>query len=215
MNEKPFELWVGLDPIEKSLAESSGHSRPIQGFASTDDEDLQHDVMIQNGIDTSPFLAKGFFDWDHKSSLGPQQLIGEPESCELRRIPGRGEGLFVKGFLYENNPLADAAWEMLQRTATGQSQRQLGFSIEGGVLPGGRFGKYIKKAIVRHIAVTHQPVNPYTYAQLAKSLVTPDENISYNQDSIVKSLRFLIEECGMSQAGAVELLHELSERGLF
>lgn len=218
MEEKLFKVWMALDPLEKSLADGEeGHARPIQGFASTDDEDLQRDIMIQQGIDTAPFLTKGYIDWDHKGSLGPQYLIGEPISCEVRQIPGRGEGLFMKGFLYEDNPLADAAWSMLQRTATGISQRQLGFSVEGGVLPGGRHGKYIKKAIVRHVALTHQPVNPYTYAQLAKSLITPDESGLYVdcQENIKKSVDYLIKEHSMSYEEATELLAQLSARGLF
>lgn len=218
--ERPFELWIELDPLEKSLAEAEdGRSRPISGFASTDDEDLQRDIMVQDGIDTSPFLSKGFFDWDHKGHLGPQYLIGEPEFCEVRKVPNRGEGLFVKGFLYENNPLADAAWEMLQRTATGNSRRQLGFSIEGGVLPGGRHGKYIKKAVVRHVALTHQPVNPYTFAQLAKSLTVPDDmtvlHINNCQECLESALAHLMEHKSMTQEDAVEVLYELSTRGLF
>src|SRR3954465_2440641 len=80
MTDNDFQVWMPLEPLSKGIAD--GHARPIQGFATTDDLDLQQEVIVQNGIDVGPLLEKGFIDWDHKGNLGPQYIIGEPVSCE-------------------------------------------------------------------------------------------------------------------------------------
>jgi hypothetical protein len=214
MTDSPFQLWMPLEPLAKSIAEGKGQSRPIQGYASTDDQDLQRDVMVQRGMDMKPFLEKGFIDWDHKGNLGPQYLIGEPESCELRPTE-KGEGLFIKGHLYENHPTADAAWAMLERFESGASARQLGFSIDGHVIR--RSGKYVQKAVIRHVALTHQPVNPFTFAQLAKSLADEEDlpPVGTCKECRLDALSHLIIHKGLSQDKAVQLILELTAKGLF
>jgi len=210
MTDNDFQVWMPLEPLSKGIAD--GHARPIQGFATTDDLDLQQEVIVQNGIDVGPLLEKGFIDWDHKGNLGPQYIIGEPVSCELR-AHGKGEGWFLKGFLYENHPVADAAWAMLERSNDGKSQRQLGFSIEGHVSR--RMGKFVQKAVVRHIALTHQPINTYTFAQLAKSLVEhQDEEVSC-KDCRENALQHLMIHKGMGSDEALQLVYELVKKGLY
>jgi hypothetical protein len=103
MTDNDFQVWMPLEPLSKGIAD--GHARPIQGFATTDDLDLQQEVIVQNGIDVGPLLEKGFIDWDHKGNLGPQYIIGEPISCELR-AHGKGErDGFSRDFFTRTNPL--------------------------------------------------------------------------------------------------------------
>jgi len=163
-----FSLWLPVEPLAKSL---EGGPRLIRGWASTDDEDLQREVIVQEGIDYRPLLETGYIDWDHRGSYGPEYLIGEPLQCSLRDTPRGGQGLWLEGVLYAGHPKADAAWELLLRSARGESTRRLGFSVQGAVLQ--RQGKFIRRSVVRHVALTHQPVNTQTFAELAKALAAP------------------------------------------
>ncbi len=158
MEEFPFRLWF---PLQKSQA-NDGPSRMIQGIASTEDEDLQKEIVIQKGLIYEPLEKEGFINWDHLP--GPENIIGEPLEVEIRP-----QGLWVKGFLYEGHPRADATWSLIEamEKAGPHSKRRLGWSVEGGILS--RRGNRIEKAVVRNLALTHQPINTYTYAELVKS----------------------------------------------
>jgi len=150
-------------------ADKSG-KRWIQGIASTDGRDLQGEIVNQNGIDFSYFLKHGFFNDDHKP--GPEHKIGQPTEAKITK-----NGLWVKGFLFKNpipNPTpeqktaADKYWDLMQEIEASGSDRKVGFSIQGKVLR--RNGNIIEKCWIQDIAITTQPVNTATWAEIAKSL---------------------------------------------
>lgn len=146
-------------------ADKSG-KRWIQGVASTDARDLQGEIVAQNGIDFSYFLKHGFFNDDHKP--GPDAKVGQPTEAKLTK-----NGLWVKGFLFKNNDptkrtKADEYWDLMNDIAASGSDRKVGFSIQGKVLR--RNGSTIEKCWIQDIAITTQPVNTATWAEIAKSL---------------------------------------------
>lgn len=141
-------------------ADKSG-KRWIQGIASTDGRDLQGEIVQQNGIDFSHFLKDGYFNDDHKP--GPDAKIGQPTEAKLTK-----NGLWVKGFLFKDKKRADEYWELMQSLEASQSDRKVGFSIQGKVLR--RNGNQIEKCWIQDIAITTQPVNTATWAEIAKSL---------------------------------------------
>ena len=101
-----FNFFV---PMQKAIpAKVAGDSRErmIQGIASTDDRDLQGDIVNQTGLEFDYFLSHGYFNNDHKP--GPENKIGEPVEAKITK-----DGLFVKGFLYNNHKAADGYWELL------------------------------------------------------------------------------------------------------
>ncbi len=63
---------------------------------------------------------------------------------------------------------ADEYWQLMNQLSESGSARKVGFSIQGKVLR--REGKTIKKCWIQEIAVTTQPVNTATWAEIAKSL---------------------------------------------
>ena len=100
-------------------------------------------------------------------------MIGEPTKVEFRDTRN-GYGLYMEGFLYKGIPNADAVWRLVLATEdarqNGSSRRQLGWSVEGGIVARDEHNpRIIRKSIVRHMAVTHEPVNARTYLELAKS----------------------------------------------
>lgn len=204
-------MWSATDPdsfsffvpanaltIHKSSDVDGASPRKwIQGIASTPHVDLQNEVVDQAGIDFSYFLEHGFFNDDHKS--GPENKIGQP--TEAKVTP---HGLWVKGFLFEGNPRADAYWELLQSLKVSGSQRKVGFSIQGKVKR--RDGNKIRECWIQDIAVTASPVNTATWAEVAKSLsapqatvVEPEENIESVEKglSFDDAIKFYIEDCGL------------------
>jgi hypothetical protein len=153
-----IEWWV---PIEKAEETPEG-DRILRGLASTDDEDLQGESVIQRGLNISYLKSRGFINWDH--GKGASAIIGEPISADVTQ-----KGLYIEGRLYKgkNAPEAEAAWNLAKTLDGNKSSRRLGWSIQGRVKE--RAGTKITKADVFHVALTAQPVNPKTFAEIAKS----------------------------------------------
>jgi len=146
-------------------ADKSG-KRWIQGIASTDGRDLQGEIIEQKGIDFDYFLKHGYFNDDHKA--GPEYKVGQPTHAELTK-----NGLFVKGFLFKNpdstkETRADYYWNLMNELRESGSDRKVGFSIQGKVIR--RAGNKIEKCWIQDIAITTQPVNTASWAEIAKSL---------------------------------------------
>lgn len=186
LDESTFSCFVPASMVvvkggEKG-ADKSG-KRWIQGIASTDSKDLQGEVISQTGIDFSYFLKHGFFNDDHKP--GAENKVGEPTEAKLTK-----NGLWVKGYLY-NNPIAnptdtqktaaDKYWELMHQLEASGSNRKVGFSIQGKVLR--RNGSTIEKCWIQEIAITTQPVNTATWAEIAKSL--SKQNWDLSKDKVV------------------------------
>lgn len=158
-SEVLFEMPVELELIKSA----GGGKRIVRGYASTENVDQQGEVILQNGIDFTPLLKSGFLNYDHQyKNLNGAKLpiiVGYPTKAEIR-----GKGLWVEGELFKSDGtstseqlrLADELWELgcaMQKSGG----RSLAYSVEGGVLE--RKGNRITKSVVRHLAVTHKPVN--------------------------------------------------------
>lgn len=166
--------------LEKSESGKDGKLW-IQGVASAEIKDQDGESVIQKGMDCQPLLECGSINWDHQDKQGPSFLIGEPTDVEI--VPASryadkfgksfpGAALFVRGFLYNdpvNKPVAAAVWAHLN-TADVSAGRQLRWSVQGRVLERDRIDKSrIVKSECRHLALTHQPIQRYTFAEIAKS----------------------------------------------
>lgn len=168
-----FNCWVPAQAVlakggAASGADKSG-KRWIQGIASTGAKDLQGEVVAQDGIDFAYFMKHGYFNNDHKP--GFENKVGQPTECRVTK-----NGLFVKGFLFQENPVSDSIWGMLKTLDSSGAARRVGFSIQGKVQR--RAGSAIKKCWIQDIAITPAPVNHTTWCEMAKSLSAQDWNLS-------------------------------------
>jgi len=190
LNQPSFEFWV---PLTVSKAKAEPGKKPdgkrwIEGIASTEDIDLQHEIVKQNGIDFAYFLKHGYFNNDHKP--GFENKVGQPTECRVT-----SKGLWVRGFLFQNHKVADAIWELANAIEASQSNRKLGFSIQGKVLR--RAGKTIVKCWIQDIAITAAPINTNTWLDVVKGLnalpqeIWCDENGCYliTPDIAYKSMK--------------------------
>lgn len=161
-----FKFEMPVSTFEKSGA--SDRSWRIGGFVSTDHMDRQMEVLLQDGLDFTPFMKSGYFNDNHSPSSA--DVLGYPESAELREMSNGHRGWYVEGYLLQQAPKAQSIWGICKSLAgTG---RQYGFSVEGRILdrdpanPG-----LVRKAEVLHVAITHCPINTMaSLSVLAKSL---------------------------------------------
>ncbi len=169
--EKAFRFWM---PIRKAGLDAAGR-RWIEGIASDEGRDLQGEIVVQKGLDLDYFAKRGFFNWDHQDVVVARGAGGEEKICigkigeptDVRLTP---QGLYVKGFLYHQTPLADAVWDLANSLEASGAKRRLGFSIQGKTIA--RDGAAIARAWIQDVAITPAPVNPRTYLDVAKSLGT-------------------------------------------
>lgn len=160
-DSETFRVFVPAKIIDLSKSGKDDGKRWVQGIASTASRDLQGEIVEQKGIDFSYFLKHGYFNDDHKS--GPEFKVGQPTECKVTK-----NGLWVKGFLFKSHERADYYWELMQALSASQSDRKVGFSIQGKVKR--REGNKISECWIQDIALTPSPVNTTTWAEVAKSL---------------------------------------------
>jgi hypothetical protein len=161
-----FQLDIECEVFEK--ASPDGRERRIGGLVSTDHMDRQHEVLLQEGLDFSPFLKGGWFNDNHDKTT--EALVGYPDRAEMRSLPDGRKGWYVEGYLLKGHERADRLWELA--TALQKTDRRLGFSVEGAIVARDEKNpSLVKKAIVREVAITRCPVNERTaLSVLAKSL---------------------------------------------
>ncbi len=140
--------------------------RLIYGVASTPDKDIQRQRVIQEGINFQPLLDGGFFNWNHFER--PGDLLGEPLDAKLVKDKNGELGLEVVGLLYEGVKDADDLWNLMQAMEKPYVKRRIGWSVQGGTNE--LKGDDIVRCTVDQLAITHEPVNPFTWAKLYKSL---------------------------------------------
>jgi hypothetical protein len=135
----------------------------VSGLASSNAVDRQGEVILPEGIDATPIAkGKGFFNFDHDNS--PESTIGILDGYQ--KTP---QGMFVSGRLFKNHTKAKAVYEIM--TSLGKSDKgRVGMSVEGKVIERDPFNKsIIRRCIVKNVAITMNPVNQDTYADIIKS----------------------------------------------
>jgi hypothetical protein len=195
-----FSFWVPMDIVKAGTTkDKKGKKRRwIEGIASTKDIDLQKEEVYQYGIDFSYFLKYGYFNNDHKP--GFNNKVGEPTECKVTK-----EGLWTKGFLYENHKIANDIWELALALEASDSKRKLGFSIQGKVLR--RHGRKIMKCWIQDIAITAAPINTHTWLDVVKSLNNVpqemwvcDDHGCYISPHMVSPVYKAQDDCGCDRA---------------
>jgi hypothetical protein len=187
---KPFNFYI---PVE--LEKSEDDQWKIKGIASTDDSDLQGESIDQSGLDISPLKAgKGLFNWDHHT--GPENILGQIEEAEFINHDGK-KALQVEGYLFKDQERSKAFHNILKGLKKGTAPR-VHMSVEGKVLERAFDDqKNIKRAVISKVALTLDPVNPHTFAELVKSLnapAVPERQVSDNIEDLVKIDRKELEQ---------------------
>lgn len=151
------------------LEKSKDGDWKVKGLASTGDLDKQGEIIMQKGIDLSPIdNKKGIINFDHQK--GPENTLGL-----LDGYSRKDNQLYVEGRLFKNHAKAKAMYEIM--SSLGDSDRgRVGMSVEGQILERDPNNpKVIKKCRINAVALTLNPVNTNTYADLVKSLSVAED----------------------------------------
>lgn len=146
------------------LEKSEDGDWKVKGLASTEDTDRQGEIIMQKGIDLTPVKqGRGYFNYDHLP--GPENLVGT-----IDNYTHTAQGLFVEGKLFKNHSRAKAIYEVM--SSLGKSDRgRVGLSVEGKILERDpKNPRIIKKCEISKVAITLNPVNTNTYADIMKSM---------------------------------------------
>lgn len=154
-----LNLFMPID--SKSDVEKSERSEDkgwyVSGFASTPDKDFQGERIDPMGINyTDYFLKNGWLNYEHKHEI--EDVIGEPTKVNTSE-----KGLYIEGKLYKSIPKAKDVWNLQKALANeSDSNRRLGFSIEGKVLERDPTDEtFIRKVLLSNVAITFHPANPH------------------------------------------------------
>lgn len=172
--DKSFKFFVPVDLVKSKDKDDLGEWK-IKGIASTPDEDLQGELVDQDGLDISLLKAgRGLLNWDHQK--GPENVLGQIEDANF--IKGtNGKNLEIEGYLFKNQERAKSVYNIMNSVKKANGSR-IHMSIEGKILQRDLYNpKSIRKARIDKVALTLDPVNPHTYADLVKSLNTPEEDV--------------------------------------
>jgi hypothetical protein len=158
-------------PLQKSKQPERKHGADlwtVEGVGATEDLDQQDEELLMDGMDFTPYLKSGVINWNHQDT--PGAILGEPLEGKILRKAASKAAFFTKGFLYEHQKMAQDLWAHICGLEKSQLpvSRGIGWSVQGGVV--NRQGKRLVKSVVRHMALTHEPVNANTWARTAKTL---------------------------------------------
>jgi len=146
--------------IPASLEKGKDGKIWIEGIASVEKPDISGETVILAGMDLSYLLSRGYFNDNH--GKGTDAKVGIPTFAQVTP-----EGLRVKGYLLDT-PKAKGIKDLAEALQKSESDRRLGFSIEGKTLQ--RDGQIVKQCWIKDIAITAEPVNPYTYFDIVKGI---------------------------------------------
>jgi|GEM_PF-3597900 hypothetical protein len=158
--ERDFSFWMPLEVVKGQKGEMR-----IGGIASDEEShDLQGEKVFVDGLDTSYLLQRGAFNWDHLK--GPEDILGEIDTVQKQE-----KKLYVEGFLYPKVKKAIDVFDLMQSLKESGSNRKLGLSLEGKVKERDeKDAKVIKKAWIKNVAITYNPINQGAWVDMIKSL---------------------------------------------
>lgn len=171
--EEYFSFFMPLEKsyLAKALVDTDEDSKDptswkVGGYASTEHEDLDEEVVVPAGIETDYFLRYGLLTWDHQK--GPENKIGTPLTAYTDP-----KGFYIRGFLWKEVPAAIAVHNLMKAFAKNpEYNRHMGWSIEGKTLK--MEGKRILKCWLKDATLTCNPINNNTFAGLVKSMAGCD-----------------------------------------
>lgn len=167
----PVELFSTWLPVDVSKSESVENKTRIGGIISTDTVDQQGDTLLQEGMDFTYFIDKGWFNYEHKQ--GADNILGAPTKVEPVMIDGK-RATRVEGYLLNDAPRAKEIIDIARAIERADLPRTIGFSVEGQVIERDKVNpKIITRSRILNVAITSAPVNPDARLEvLARSLMS-------------------------------------------
>lgn len=171
VKNKNFEFWFPIQEIKKAKDKQGNEVMRVKGIASTKDKDSDEEELDPNGFNLKPFLSTGLVNYHHQQKNTPKAIIGEPSMAKITKA-----GMYVECDLYPSSPLAQDVYEQMQIMQKDSKTRRMGFSIEGHATERDPFNdKKVLKADITGLAITPQPKNGKTFAEIIKAMNTGED----------------------------------------
>jgi hypothetical protein len=168
-----FKFYIPDITIKKAKASDGGDVQEmiLEGLAGDGTQDTANESLTYNGFDLDRMF---YINWEH--SKDPDDVIG----VILKKQLQKGGKLFIKGKLFNGHPKAISAYKLQEFLE--KEGHNLGFSVEGKVLERDPINpKVVTKAELYGVALCKVPVNPVTYARIAKAF-TGEEGIEEEEE---------------------------------
>jgi hypothetical protein len=165
-----IDIHCTFDEIGIVKGGDADGERMMYGWASTPSIDADGEKLIQDGLNFSPFINKGWVNWDHQR----HNILGTPKVCEIRTRPDGTKGTYTEFALLKGVPMADHVWSLSQALEKNNSDRKLGLSLEGRTISKSKTG-VIERADIMGLAVTPYPKNGDTSVSAFMKSMTSGE----------------------------------------
>lgn len=143
----------------------------LEGLAGDGTKDTANESLTYDGFDLDRMF---YINWEH--SKEPDDVIGVILQKQLQK----GGKLFIKGKLFNGHAKAESAYKLQEFLE--KEGHNLGFSVEGKVIERDPINpKIVRKAELYGVALCKVPVNPVTYARIAKAF-TGEEDLEDEQE---------------------------------
>ena len=155
------------------------------GTASTEDQDREGEVLIQKGLDFTPFIDYGEFNWNHMAHA----IVGYPvgKKAWFEEKCWKAEGMIIRGLPITPKYDTDMVIQQHNQLQKAQTGRGLRMSVEGHVQKRGKKENCVEKATIFNIALTFKPQNPKCSLDLLAKAMNGAAEIQ-NDDDFYKSL---------------------------
>lgn len=168
------QLWSKFQfnvPINLVKGEETEQGWKIQGVASTEDKDLQGEIVRQHGLDISPIKeGRGWINYNHSND--PEDMVGKLDDASLTN-----KGMNIEGYLFKKHKRAQGVYQIL-KSLDDKDRHAVSLSIEGKIMKrSGKSNKVISSAKVDKVAITFDPINTNTYVELCKALTRKGEGM--------------------------------------
>lgn len=163
MKNNNFNFFV------KAEADSNGKKGKYDnmflfGEASNNTKDSDEEILEPSGYIIDNFIKNGTLNYEHQAKNSSRYIVGEPVQAEIKN-----NRFFIKGKLWKGCEVAQDLWDTLHVMKENNSNRTLGWSIEGKAISRDPANpKRIIKALITNCALTFSPKNKNTWAQIAK-----------------------------------------------
>ncbi|MDP3444514.1 MAG: hypothetical protein Q8T08_16775, partial [Ignavibacteria bacterium] len=170
-----FNFFIPIDEtsLEKSMSlpiEDRYKNMILEGVASDNSKDIDGEILEPSGYITEYFLKSGYINYEHLAKKSPKFIIGEPVEAKVK-----GDEFFIKTKLWEKSEVARDVWDQLILMKEQGTGRKAGWSIEGKTITKDKNNpKRITKALITNVALTFNPVNQNSWADISKGVQSED-----------------------------------------
>lgn len=190
-------LCLGGVDLTKAKDNSINYGSKFNGIASTERYDREDQVILQKGLDFTPFIDYGYFNDGHPVKDKKGKIIS---SGKMVAVPVGKKAWFekalnqwhVEGQFLPHVKEANGLVDLAKSFSDIETPRRLGLSVEGKITDADdedpKKAKVIKKALIYRVTITPQPVNPDAELNLLAKAIRDEIAFQEKSDETLASL---------------------------